>query len=100
MTTIRFEWDENKAGANAKKHGITFEQAITAFDDPYALIAPDEKHSDEGETQEWLIGEADPGVLVVVFTLREIGRVTRIISARKANRKERTIYEEYKRVPL
>ena len=67
---MKFEWDEEKAHRNILKHGISFDQAITAFDDPFALIAPDEKHSDAGEIREWLIGESDDGVLVVVFTRR------------------------------
>ncbi|MDM7998407.1 MAG: BrnT family toxin [Acidobacteriota bacterium] len=52
---MKFEWDEEKAHRNILKHGISFDQAITAFDDPFALIAPDEKHSSEGEIREWLI---------------------------------------------
>lgn len=92
----RFEWDSKKSQRNLAKHGVSFELAITAFDDPFALIAADKKHSSEKETREWLIGESDSGVLVVVFTFR-ISR-HRIISARKANRKERKLYEEAKRV--
>ena len=97
---MSFEWDAAKAKFNAGKHGITFDIAITAFDDPYALIAPDEKHSTAAERREWLIGESDHGVLVVVFTNREGGRVCRIISARRASRRERRRFEEYKRIPL
>ena len=97
---MRFEWDDAKARFNAGKHGVTFDQAITAFDDTYGLIAPDEKHSTVGETREWLIGESDDGVLVVVFTKRERSRVWRIISSRRASRRERRRYEEYKRIPL
>ena len=62
---MRFEWDDAKAAANRRKHGVTFEDAITAFDDPWALLAPDPKHSGS-EPRSWLIGEADVGVLVVV----------------------------------
>jgi uncharacterized DUF497 family protein len=97
---VRFEWDDAKATANQSKHGISFEQAITAFDDPYALIAPDPSHSMPGEERRWLIGEADGGVLVVVFTIRGAGDVYRLISARPANRKERRGYEQSKRIPL
>ena len=96
----KFEWDSKKAEENRKKHRVTFEEAITAFDDPHALIAPDEKYSSPEETREWLIGEATPGVLVIVFTLRESKTKLRIISARKANRKERKLYEEAKRIPF
>ena len=97
---MRFEWDERKAAANLLKHGIRFEDAITAFDDPWALRAPDAAHSTPEEGRIWLIGESDSGVVVVVCTERQPGRVTRIISARPANRKERIRYEESKRVPL
>ena len=89
-----------KAQANRRKHKISFEEALTAFDDPYALIAPDEKHSTLHEKREWLIGESTPGVLVIVFTLRESRTKVRIISARKAKRKERKLYEKAKTIPL
>jgi len=97
---MRFDWDAGKASRNLQKHGIPFDQAITAFDDPFALIAPDDKHSNPGEIREWLIGESDDGVLVVVFTRREEEQVHRIISARRASRGERRRYEEFKRVSL
>ena len=61
------------------KHGVSFELAITAFDDPFALIAPDDAHSTSAERREWLIGESDRGLLVVVFTTRSQGQVYRII---------------------
>lgn len=93
-----FSWDPGKESANQRKHGITFKLAITAFDDPFALIASDSKHSSRSEIREWLIGESDKEVLVVIFTKRVRGRVYRIISARRANRRERKRYEEYKRI--
>lgn len=97
---MKFEWDEKKAVSNKRKHGINFELAITVFDDPFALIAPDEKHSTPEEVREWIIGESDKGVLVVIFTVRKKGSVYRIISGRKANKKERSIYELYKGIPF
>ena len=97
---MRFEWDDEKARFNADKHKVTFQQAITAFDDPFALIAPDEKHSTAAEVREWLIGESDDGVLVVVFTKRERSRAYRIISARRASRREKRRYEDFKRISL
>ncbi len=94
---MKFEWDSAKDAANFKKHGVPFKTAITAFDDPWALVAPDPKHSTTKETREWLIGEADGGkVLVVIFTKRLQGQVYRIISARPASRRERKNYEELK----
>lgn len=93
---MRFEWDPAKDEANIKKHGVPFKTAITAFDDPWALVAPDPKHS-TNEAREWLLGEADGGkVLVVIFTKRLQGQVCRIISARPASRRERKSYEELK----
>lgn len=97
---MRFEWDDEKGRQNVRKHGIAFDQAITAFDDPFALIAPGEKHSSAGELREWPIGESDDGVLVIVFTQRQGGQIYRIISARRASRRERRSYEEFKRVSL
>ena len=97
---MRFEWDEKKANNNVKKHKFSFETAITVFDDPYALIAPDERHSTSRERREWIIGESDSGVLVVVFTKRLRGSTYRLISARRANRKERRKYEDYKKFSI
>jgi uncharacterized protein len=95
---VRFEWDAAKAQINLRKHGVSFELAITAFDDPFALLAPDEAHSTPAEIRERLIGESDKGVLVIVFTKRLTGQVYRLISARPANRRERKLYEEFKRL--
>ena len=95
---IKFEWDNKKATQNIGKHGISFGEAITAFDDPFALLAKDEKHSSEAEVRQYLLGESDKGILMVIFTVRNIRY--RIISARKANRKERAWYEKAKRISL
>jgi uncharacterized DUF497 family protein len=88
---MRFEWDNNKAESNALKHGITFEEAVTVFADPYLLFTEDSRHS-QREEREWAIGEAENGsVVVVVFTMR--GERIRIISARKATKRECQRYE-------
>jgi uncharacterized DUF497 family protein len=97
---MRFERDDAKASSNARKHGVTFDQAITAFNDPFGLIAPDEEHSTAEEKRYWLIGECDQGAVVVVFTKRQGGSVWRIVSARRANRREKRRYEEFRRIPL
>ena len=97
---MRFDWDGRKATSNLQKHRVGFEDAITAFDDPFALIAPDPKHSTATEERRWLIGESDIGVVVVVFTVRQPEDTYRLITARRAGRKERTRYEEAKRLPL
>ena len=93
---MRFDWNPAKDEVNLKKHGVSFSTAITAFDDPDALVVADPKHSTI-EPREWLMGEADGGkVLVVIFTKRLQGQVCRIISARPASRRERNRYEELK----
>ena len=97
---MRFEWDDRKAWANRAKHGISFEEAITAFDDPFALVAVDARHSTSSEERTWLIGAADVAVLVVIYTTREAGNVLRLISARRASRRERKQYEEARRIPI
>jgi len=96
----RFEWDPRKARSNLAKHGVSFELAMTAFDDPFGLVAIDETHSTPEEEREWRIGESDEGVLVVVFTQRDQGRTCRLISARRANRRERRGYEDLRRLSI
>ena len=88
----RFEWDEEKDRANRAKHGIGFEEASTVFDGP-VFTAPDE-HEDYGEERFISVGCLGSLIVVVgVHTDRE-GRV-RLISARKASRKERQAYYEH-----
>ncbi|WP_216635884.1 BrnT family toxin [Bdellovibrio bacteriovorus] len=87
-----------KSEKNLKKHGVSFELAMTVFDDPWAWITTDEKHSTVTEVREWIVGLSDNGVLVVVFTKRLHGKVYRIISARAASRRERRIYEDFKKL--
>jgi uncharacterized protein len=89
---MRFDWDNNKAESNILKHGITFDEAITVFADPYLLFTEDFNPSGQ-EEREWAIGEAENGsIIVVVFTIR--GEQIRIISARKATKVECKSYEE------
>lgn len=95
-----FDWDPVKDKINQKKHGISFDEAIMAFFDPFALVEFDQENSTPDEDRELLIGETTPGVLVVAFTIRESGGIYRIISARRATRRERKNYEEAKRIPL
>jgi len=97
---MAFEWDERKARRNAVKHGVTFEAAMTAFDDPDAWLAPDTAHSTAKELREWLIGNSDEGLVVVAFTRRAAGSVVRIISARRAGRRDRRKYEALKRLSV
>lgn len=90
--SLQFEWDEDKARSNARKHGVAFEEASSVFSDPLAAIFTDEAHSDE-EPREILIGHSTPGrLLVVSFTER--AEAIRIISARPATKLERRDYEQ------
>jgi uncharacterized DUF497 family protein len=90
----RFEWDPAKAAANFRKHGVSFKEAITAFDDPDRLLLWDPWHSTPEETRELVIGLSDQvRELLVVYTERDPG-TTRLISARRANRRERKTYDE------
>ena len=89
-----FEWDAKKAKNNHRKHGVSFDEACTVFDDPLAAIFHDEDHS-VGEPREIIIGHSIIRRLVIVcFTVRSKDRI-RIISARPATRRERSDYENY-----
>ncbi len=86
-----FEWDASKAAANLKKHGVSFEEAKTVFDNGLAAIFDDETHS-EGERREIIIGHSrNNRLLLISFTERP--HAIRIISARLATRREREDYE-------
>ena len=92
MPPLHFDWDPRKASANRAKHGITFEEALTAFADEAALLIPDPDHSDDEERFVLLGMSALLRVLVVVHCDREAAGVIRIISARKATSHEKKIY--------
>jgi uncharacterized protein len=92
MTTLRFEWDERKASANAKKHGVSFEEAKSVFVDERAKLIDDPDHS-EGEDRFILLGLSSAlRLLLVCHCYRIDGNVIRIISARKASAKESKSY--------
>jgi len=93
---MRFDWDPAKAAANKRHHGVSFEQAMFAFYDPFGRIELDVEHSD-GEDRYLHIGLTEIGLLVVAYTIRQPGNIYRIITARKADRKERENYV-YKRI--
>ena len=91
----RFEWDPAKAASNLRKHGVSFQTAVRVFTDPYALVEQD--LIENGEERWQTIGVVEGVVmLMVAHTVDEEGdiEVIRIISARRANRKERRRYEE------
>ena len=92
MAERTFAWDEEKQEINVKKHGITFLEAATVFDDANALIRDDPDHSQE-EDRFVIIGFSESArLLIVCHCYRTDDSVIRIISARKANRKERKEY--------
>ena len=96
---MKFEWDTEKEKINIKKRGIIFEQASYVFADPYALSRYDDEHS-EDEDRWILMGKSlSESVLVVVHTFRnnDGAEIVRIISARKAIKKEKQAY--HKRCP-
>jgi uncharacterized DUF497 family protein len=89
---VRFEWNDAKARDNARKHGVSFEEARTVFSDAQAILMPDPDHS-SGEERFLLLGLSSTlRVLTVVHTYRERDEVIRIISARKATHTERAQY--------
>jgi uncharacterized DUF497 family protein len=89
---LLFEWDPNKAKENLETHGVSFDEASTAFRDTLSLSIYDPLHSEE-EDRFVLIGSSHRNrLLVVVHT--EKGDNIRLISARKASKKERKQYEE------
>ncbi len=93
--SLVFEWDQNKSDKNEKKHGITFEEAKTVFNDRYAITIDDPDHSDD-EYRYIDIGFSSEGrILVVWYTERNEN--IRIIGSRKAIRTERKAYEEKNR---
>ena len=89
---MKFQWHGSKAQANLRKHGVSFEEAATAFEDRLAITYPDPDHSLE-EERFLTIGESIRGrLLIVSHTDRD--EVVRIISARQLVRRERVLYEE------
>ena len=92
MTKLHFEWDEPKAKANVRKHGISFDEAKTVFYDEKARLIADPDHS-ESEDRFVLMGYSSGlKLLVVCHCYRADGNVIRIISARKATRTEASFY--------
>lgn len=89
---MEFAWDGRKASANLLKHGVSFEEAVTAFYDPLSRTIEDPEHSGE-DLRFVLIGSSSRGRLLVIAHA-DLGDQIRIISARLATRRERWTYEE------
>ncbi len=95
MIDITYECNGRKASENARKHGVSFDEAKSAFLDENARLISDDEHSDD-EDRFILLGlSVQLRLLVVVHCYRESDNVIRIISARKADRIERQQYSEY-----
>lgn len=91
---IAFEWDEAKSRTNLKKHGVSFEEARSVFFDEYAMQFYDKGHSSE-EDRFIMLGMSNLSRVLVVCHCERVGSsVVRIISARKATKKERGFYPE------
>jgi hypothetical protein len=89
---LQFEWDPRKASESLLKHGVSFHEAATVFDDPLAITYPDPDHSGDESRYLTFGNSADGRLLVVAHTER--GDTIRILSSRRATRNERKIYEE------
>ena len=90
---FEYDWLPHKAASNLKKHKISFQEASTCFRDPLAVTFPDGMHSD-GEFRWLTFGESSAGRILLVSHTETGSHRIHIISARKADRKERKIYEE------
>jgi len=93
---MKFEWDKNKEKINIQKHGITFEQASYVFADKFALSKFDDEHSEDEDRWVLLGRSLNETLLLVIHTFVSNDGVefVRIISARKATKKEKQVYQE------
>lgn len=89
ISEVRVIWDERKAAANLKRHGVSFDEAASAFDDPLGAYYPDTLHGDRFI----LIGYSRQHRLLYVVHAEVTADAIRIISARKATKHEKTRYE-------
>jgi uncharacterized protein len=89
---MRFDWDQDKAVSNLSKHGVSFEEAKTVFDDPLYVDFYDPAHSEE-EDRYLIVGESSQRRLLIA-SYTERGNLIRLISAREVTRTERKVYEE------
>jgi uncharacterized protein len=94
MSEITFSWDDRKERENRRKHGVAFAEAVTVFADEGARLIHDPEHSQDEDRFVLLGFSAHLRVLVVIHAYRQDDNEIRIISARKASRKERKQYGE------
>lgn len=90
---MTYEWDEVKAQLNIAKHGVSFEEAVSVFGDEYGIVVFDEEHSSD-EERFYLIGMSVKERILIVVHCQRDSDVMRIISARKATKKEKQQYRE------
>ena len=95
MSYLSFEWDEAKSASNIKKHGVSFDEAKSVFTDQFTRLISDPDHS-EIEDRFILLGTSIHSRLLVVCHCIRSNDSIRIISARKADKQEREIYEGYR----
>ena len=95
MSKLIFEWDTRKDAANQRKHGVSFEEAKSVFTDDYGRLIADPDHSGEEDRFILLGTSINARLLLVCHCIRD-GESIRIISARRANRREAKVYQEYR----
>ena len=93
MKDITFEWDETKNKVNFQKHGVSFEEAESVFFDEFALLIADPDHSDNEDRFVLLGLSAKLRILLVCHCFEVNDGLIRVISCRKANRKEMLLYQ-------
>jgi len=98
VNELRFIWDPSKAASNRRKHGVSFEEAQSAFADENGLLLDDPDHSEDEDRYVLLGLSAEIRIVVVIHAVRGRGNEIRIISARRATRREyRQYFERMKR---
>jgi uncharacterized DUF497 family protein len=89
---VQFDWDKRKQRVNREKHGVTFQEARSALNDPHRVSRLDLDHSDT-EQRTLTVGYSSRGRLLAVVTAEPVEGIIRIISARRATKRERNAYE-------
>ena len=95
MSHLEFDWDDAKNASNQRKHGVSFAEAKTVFTDQFARLIADPDNSDD-EDRFVLLGTSISSRLLVVCHCIRVNDSIRMISARKADKYERSIYEEFR----
>lgn len=96
MHHLTFQWDAEKSESNLRKHGVSFEEAKTVFTDEFGRLLSDPDHSEPDEDRFLLLGTSIHSKLLVVCHCIRERECIRIISARKAEKRERKLYERFR----